>query len=163
MTTTRTATATGLVLTAAVSLAALTACSDTNGEPPSSAASKASSAAASLASEASGAFASATAEAGRRLAEVKDGVDARDEVRLSAPSAAPDGRTTVGVTARNTAGSAKSFAVQVTYKDQHGKPVDAVVVTLKDVPAGATSTATARSTHTLPARTTTTVTTALRY
>jgi hypothetical protein len=162
--------AAGAVLTAVVALGStgLTGCSGNNGT--SSTASKAASvgaqatsAVASLASQASEAIASATAEAGRRLGEVKNGVDAKDAVKLGTPSTDADGRTTVQVTADNTAGSTKSFAVQVDFKDQSGNLLDTVVVTVKDVPAGKSGTATARSNRKLSGAVKTEVGTALRY
>jgi hypothetical protein len=130
-------------LLAALALTGLTACSDD--DSPSSVASKV----ASAASRAQDAVASATAEAGRRFDGIRNGVDARDDVRLGSPATASDGRTTVEVTAANSAGSAKSFAVQVDFTDQTGKLLDAVVVTVRDVPAGGSGKATARSTHDL--------------
>lgn len=161
-----------LGLTGVVALAGLTGCSD--GNSPSATVSKAASAASSvgaeatnavssLASRASEAIASATAEAGRRLDKVKDGVDARDAVRLGTPATDSDGRTTVGITVDNTASSAKSFAVQVNFKDQGGNLLDTVVVTVSDVPAGKSGTATARSTRKLSGEVKAAVGTALRY
>ncbi|MDN0200476.1 hypothetical protein [Streptomyces sp. S.PNR 29] len=146
---------TGAALTAvaAVLATALAGCSDDDnpvGDVARSAASEASEAATSLASQAAEALASATAEAGRQLNEIKNGVDAKDDVRLGTPATASDGRTTVEVTARNTADSAKSFAVQVDFTDAGDQLIDVVVVTLKDVPAGESGRATARSTHDLP-------------
>lgn len=125
----------------ALAAAALTGCSDDT--TPSSVASKA----ASIASKASDVVASATAEAGRTFDDIKSGVDAKDDVQLGTPSEDADGRTTVEVTATNTAASGKSFAVQVDFTDGNGKLVDAVVVTVSDVPAGGSGKATARSTH----------------
>ncbi|WP_405556734.1 FxLYD domain-containing protein [Streptomyces canus] len=90
-----------------------------------------------------------TAEAGRRFDDVKSGVDARDDVRLGTPATASDGRTTVEVTATNSADSAKSFTVEVDFTDRDGKLLDAVVLTVSDVPAGGTGKGTARSTHDL--------------
>ncbi|MDF3302981.1 FxLYD domain-containing protein [Streptomyces tropicalis] len=130
---------------------------------PSGTASKAASAASSLASQANGVLASATAEAGRRLDEIKGGVDARSAVRLGAPQTASDGRTTVPVTATNTTDSTKSFAVQVNFKDSGGNLLDTVVVTVGDVPAGKSAEATARSTHKLSGQVKPEVGTALRY
>lgn len=150
--------------TAAVALAALaglSGCSD--GDSPSSTASKAASAASSLASRASGTVASATAEAGRRLDEVKNGVNVKDDVSLGAPATDSSGRTTVEVTARNTASATKSFAVQVSFKDPDGKLLDMVVVTVSDVSAGGTGTATARSTHKLSGQPEPSLGRALRY
>ena len=121
----------------------LTACSDD--DSPSSVASKV----ASAASRAGEAVSSATAEAGRRFDDIKNGADARDDVRLGTPATASDGRTTVEVTATNSADSAKSFTVEVDFTDRNGKLLDAVVLTVPDVPAGGTGKGTARSTHDL--------------
>ncbi|MCX4858679.1 FxLYD domain-containing protein [Streptomyces canus] len=134
-------TTTALLTTLA--LTGLTACSDD--DSPSSVASKV----ASAASRAGEAVSSATAEAGRRFDDIKNGVDARDDVRLGTPDTASDGRTTVEVTATNSADSAKSFTVEVDFTDQDGKLLDAVVLTVSDVPAGGTGKGTARSTHDL--------------
>ncbi|MET9455012.1 FxLYD domain-containing protein [Streptomyces canus] len=126
-----------------LALTGLTACSDE--DSPSSVASKV----ASAASRAGEAVSSATAEAGRRFDDIKNGADARDDVRLGAPATASDGRTTVEVTATNSADSAKSFTVEVDFTDKNGKLLDAVVLTVSDVPAGGTGKGTARSTHDL--------------
>ncbi|MEU6535661.1 hypothetical protein [Streptomyces sp. NPDC047000] len=147
----------------------LTGCSDNNS--PSSTASKAASAASSLASQgasaasslasqaasagsslssqAASALASATAEAGQKLDEIKNGTNVKSDVTLGTPATGSDGRTTVQVTVRNTAGSTKSFAVEVTFRDSGGGLLDVVIVTLSDVPAGKSADATARSTHQL--------------
>ncbi|MBT2468882.1 hypothetical protein J7E97_13600 [Streptomyces sp. ISL-66] len=144
--------AAGVGLVVLVSAAA--GCSD--GDGPSAAASEAASAVASAgavvssaASEASDAVESAAAVAKDKLSEVKDGIDAKDDVTLGAPAKDADGRTTVSVSAKNTEGSPKSFAVQVDFKDEGGKLLDTVVVTVSDVAANATGEGTARSTHTL--------------
>ncbi|MDH6569005.1 hypothetical protein M2160_004026 [Streptomyces sp. SAI-117] len=144
-------------LVAALALTGLTACSDD--DSPSSVASKV----ASAASRAGDAVASATAEAGRRLDGIKNGADAKDDVRLGSPATASDGRTTVAVTAANSAGSAKSFAVQVDFTDRAGKLVDVVVLTVPDVPAGGSGKGTARSTHDLPGDVRAKVSRAVRY
>ncbi|WP_367321889.1 hypothetical protein [Streptomyces sp. HUAS ZL42] len=150
--------ATGVALAV---LALLTGCSDD--ESPSSVASKAASAAESLGSRAGEALESATAEAGRRLDEVQNGVDAKDEITLGTPATDGDGRTTVEVTADNTADSTKSFAVQVDFEDPGGNLLDTVVVTVSDVPAGKSAKATARSTHALSGEVKAKVERALRY
>ncbi|WP_329597930.1 hypothetical protein OIE43_20425 [Streptomyces pseudovenezuelae] len=144
-------------LLTALALTGLTACSDD--DTPSSVASKV----ASAASRAGDTVASATAEAGRRFDDIKNGVDAKDAVRLGRPVTASDGRTTVGVTAANSAAGAKSFAVQVDFTDGSGKLLDAVVVTVPDVPAGGTGKGTARSTHRLSGDVRAKVSRAVRY
>jgi predicted secreted protein len=159
--------AAGAALTAVVAVlaTALTGCSD--GQDPAdvarSAASEASKAATSLASQGAEALASATADAGRRLDEIHNGVDAKEDVRLGSPATDASGRTTVEVTARNTADSAKSFAVQVNFTDPGDQLVDTVVVTVRDVPAGESGRGTARSTHDLPGDVAAVVARAVRY
>ncbi|MDX3532463.1 FxLYD domain-containing protein [Streptomyces sp. ID05-39B] len=141
-------------------LTALTGCSDE--DSPSGVASRAESAAASLASRATEGFASATAEAGRRLDGIKGGVDAKDDVKAGAPKADGD-RSTVEVTATNTDDTTRSFSVQVDFTDAGGKWLDTVLVTVPDVPAGRTGTATARSTHQLSGEVKAEVPRAVRY
>ncbi|WP_162684297.1 hypothetical protein [Streptomyces populi] len=148
-----------LAVSVVAALAAqLTACSDDSS--PSDAASKAASAAskaasaaskaASAATEAGDALASATAEAGRKFDEFKSGADAKDEVK-TAGTASPgsDGRVTAEVTATNPTSSAKSYVVQVDFRDQSGNLLDTTVVTVDDVPAGGSENATARSNRSL--------------
>ncbi|GLP65913.1 hypothetical protein TUSST3_25330 [Streptomyces sp. TUS-ST3] len=154
---TRWTTAALVTALALTGLTGLTACSDENS--PSSVASKV----ASAASRAGDAVSSATAEAGRRFDDIKNGVDAKADVRLGTPATASDGRTTVAVTATNSADSSKSFAVQVDFTDKNGKLLDAVVVTVPDVPAGGSGKGTARSTHDLSGDVRAKVSRAVRY
>ncbi|MEU3253115.1 hypothetical protein [Streptomyces sp. NPDC006997] len=159
--------AAGAALVAAVLAGtALTGCSGDDGgdeDTPAQSVSDAASAVESAASGIGDLWASATAEAGRQLDEITEGVDVKDDVRLGTPATDDDGRTTVGITVRNTADSEKSFAVQVDFTDPDGGFVDAVVVNVPDVPAGKTATATARSTHDLPAGSTAKTARAVRY
>ncbi|MEU4871886.1 FxLYD domain-containing protein [Streptomyces sp. NPDC021608] len=163
----------GVLLTAAAlcCAAGLTSCS--GDDSPSSVASKAASAAqsvgsrataaaSSLASQASEAYASATAEVNRRFDEIKGGVDAKDDVKLGTPGSDGD-RSTVQVTVTNSAGSTKSFAVQVDFEDSGGNRLDTVLVTVSDVPAGKTGTATARSNRELSGEVKTQTARAVRY
>ncbi|MEU9304615.1 hypothetical protein [Streptomyces sp. NPDC048269] len=117
----------------------------------------------SAASEASDTVESAAAVAKDKLSGVKNGIDAKDDVRLGEPTTDSEGRTTVSVSARNSDGSKKSFAVQVNFKDEGGKLLDTVVVTIPDVAAQATGEGTARSTHTLSGTVKAETGTALRY
>ncbi|MCX4776148.1 hypothetical protein [Streptomyces sp. NBC_01264] len=144
-------------------------CSDGGGDP-STAVSKAASAVESAgaavesaASEASDAAASAAAVAKDKLSEVKDGVDAKNEVTLGAPSADGAGHATVPVSVRNTDGSAKSFAVQVNFKDEGGNLLDTVVVTIPDVAPDSTGEGTARSNRSPSGTVKAETGTALRY
>ncbi|MFF0161546.1 hypothetical protein ACFYRY_28995 [Streptomyces sp. NPDC005263] len=171
-----TAALTGLALTG-LGLAALTGLAGCSGnDSASSTVSEAESAArsvgkeataaasslASEASEASSALASATAEVGRKLDDIKGGANAKGSVGLGEPTTADD-RTTVQVIAANSTDSTKSFAVQVDFTDQSGKLLDAVVVTVSDVPAGDSGKATARSNRQLTGKVRTEVARAVRY
>ncbi|WP_149182547.1 FxLYD domain-containing protein [Streptomyces sp. TRM49041] len=138
-------------------------CGENDTGSPSDLASRATATAASLASGAAEALESATAEAGRKLEEIKGGIDAEDEVTLGDVTADDDGRSTVEVTARNTADSVKSFAVQVDFRDPQGNLLDVVIVTVTDVADGATKRATARSNRTLSGDVKAEVGTAVRY
>ncbi|MFF5496046.1 hypothetical protein [Streptomyces aquilus] len=145
-----------VTVAALTALTALTGCSDD--DTPSSVASKA----ASVASRATEVFASATAEAGKKFDDVKNGVDVKDDVTLGTPRTGSDGRTTVEITVRNTADSQRSFLVQVNFKDG-GDLADAAAVTVSDVPAGGTRKATARSNRELSGTVRTEVARAVRY
>ncbi|GHA90253.1 hypothetical protein ACIQRS_13100 [Streptomyces termitum] len=155
-------TAAGGLLAGAV-LMGTAGCSDDGDNPVSGAASEAASAAASAAQGVSDAASEAADKAEKQLSEIKDGVDARDEVKLGDAATDADGRTTVPLTVRNTDGSTRSFAVQVEFKDGDGKLLDTVVVTVSDVPGGQSKDGTARSTHKLSGTVTPSVGTALRY
>ncbi|MFE2534342.1 hypothetical protein [Streptomyces sp. NPDC059371] len=162
-----------LAVSVVAALAAqLTACSDDSS--PSSTASKAASAAsraasavseaASAATEAGDALASATAEAGRKFDEFKGGADAKGEVKIDGTaSPGSDGRLTVGVTATNPTSSAKSYVVQVDFRDQSGNLLDTTVVSVNDVAAGASKDGTARSNRSLTGDVKTGVARAVRH
>ncbi|MEU9731084.1 FxLYD domain-containing protein [Streptomyces sp. NPDC048002] len=115
----------------AVALGGLTGCSED--DLPEGVSSRAASAASSLASEAE-----------NKLNEIKDGADAKDDVKLGDTGADGD-RVTVPVTVENTDDSTKSFAVQVDFTDADGNRLDTVVVTVSDVAGGESKEATARS------------------
>ncbi|MEV7346651.1 hypothetical protein [Streptomyces sp. NPDC093544] len=153
----------GLILAAAATAALampLTGCSDDT--TPSGAASKAASAASSLASEAGDALASATAEAGQKFDEFKNGVNAKGDVKVGDVSTDSDGRSTAKVTITNSASSSRSYAVQIDFRDQSGNLLDTAVVTVDDVAAGAAKDATARSNRTLSGEVTAVVARAVR-
>lgn len=167
----RTAALTATCAAALLGLTVLTGCSDE--DSPSGVASRAASAAesardeataaaSSLASRATEGFASATAEAGRRLDEIKGGTEAKDDVKAG-PAKTDGDRTTAEVTATNTDGTTRSFSVQVDFTDQDGTWRDTVVVTVSDVPAGKSGTATARSNRQLSGEVKAEVKRAVRY
>ncbi|MFJ9724832.1 hypothetical protein ACIRP3_18990 [Streptomyces sp. NPDC101209] len=164
---------TAVALLMACAVAGVSSCSDNSStttparskaaSAASAAASAASSAVASLASQGTSALASASAEAKRRLDEVKNGTNAKDDVSLGAPASAGDGRITVPVTVHNTANSAKSFVVQVSLNDSKGHLLDTCVVTVDNVAAGKDGNATARSNRKLSGPVRAEVARALRY
>ncbi|MFJ1612856.1 MULTISPECIES: hypothetical protein [unclassified Streptomyces] len=132
-----------VLLTTAVAATAV-GCSDDGGSA-STAASKAASAAASAASRGSDVVASATAAAGEKLKGFKNGVNAKGDVKVRTPGTGPDGHADAKVTVTNGADSAKSYAVQINFRDPKGNLLDAVVVTVDDVGPKASKEATARS------------------
>ncbi|WP_030245205.1 MULTISPECIES: hypothetical protein [unclassified Streptomyces] len=150
----------GAVLTFALGAAVLTGC---GGDSPSDTAREAESAVGSIASQASEAVESATAEAGRRLDDIKDGVDVKGDARVAAPTVGSDGRARAEVTVRNTDDSARSFAVQVNFTDAGGALTDTVIVTVNSVQAGDSATATAHSTRDLSDEVRAEVARAVRY
>jgi hypothetical protein len=150
----RTRGTTSALLTTAALAAALTATACSDEDTPASVS--------SAASKAASALASATAEAGRQLDEIKGGIDAKDAVTLGGPTS-DDGRTAVEVSARNTTGSTRSFAVQVDFSDEDGNRLDSVVVTVSDVPGDRTGKATARSNRELSGEVKAEVARAVRY
>ncbi|MFE9764901.1 hypothetical protein ACFYPC_10265 [Streptomyces sp. NPDC005808] len=136
----------GLILGAAATAALaapLTGCSDDT--TPSGVASAAS----SIASEAGDALASATAEAGQKFDEFKNGVNAKGDVKVSDVSTDSDGRSAAKVTVTNSTSSSKSYAVQIDFRDRSGNLLDTAVVTVDAVAAGAAKDATVRSNRTL--------------
>ncbi|MEU0172097.1 hypothetical protein ABZ178_01880 [Streptomyces massasporeus] len=157
----RTRWATGGAALALALPAVLIGCS--GDDTPADAASKAESAVGSIASGASEAIESATAEAGRRLDDIQDGIDVKGDVRIGTPVAGSDGRVRAEVTVRNSDDSTRSFAVQVDFKSSGGDLVDTVIVTVDHVQAGESATATARSTHDLSGDVRTDVARAVRY
>ncbi|MFI7139503.1 hypothetical protein ACIBQ5_17550 [Streptomyces massasporeus] len=157
----RTRWATGGAALALALSAVLTGCS--GDDTPADTASKAESAVGSIASGASEAIESATAEAGRRLDDIQDGIDVKGDVRIGTPVTGSDGRVRAEVTVRNSDDSTRSFAVQVDFKSSGGDLVDTVIVTIEHVQAGESATATARSTHDLSGDIRTDVARAVRY
>ncbi|MEU0895897.1 hypothetical protein [Streptomyces massasporeus] len=157
----RTRWATGGAALALALSAVLTGCSGDG--TPADTASKAESAVGSIASGASEAIESATAEAGRRLDDIQDGIDVKGDVRIGTPVAGSDGRVRAEVTVRNSDDSTRSFAVQVDFKSSGGDLVDTAIVTVDHVQAGESATATARSTHDLSGDVRTDVARAVRY
>ncbi|HLL32674.1 hypothetical protein [Streptomyces sp.] len=150
-----------LTASAAAAVLVLTGC--TGEDSPENRVGDAASAVESAASRAGDSVASATAEADRRFDDITGGLDAKSDVRLGRPATGRDDRTTVEVTVRNTAGSAKSFAVQINFTRANGDLLDTAVVKVDGVPAAGERSATARSNRSLDGDVRAEVARAVRY
>ncbi|MDF6042059.1 hypothetical protein LRD69_07745 [Streptomyces sp. JH14] len=142
------------VLLTAVVVSAAAACTDDGGSP-SGAVSEAASAVASVA-------ASASAAAQEKLEGFKNGVNAGKDVKAGAVTE-QGGRATTKITVTNSADSAKSYIVQINFRDPGGNLLDTAVVTVDDVQPGTPKDATVRSNRTLVGDVTAEVGRALRH
>ncbi|MFI7340428.1 hypothetical protein ACIBUY_21160 [Streptomyces sp. NPDC050085] len=140
----------GATLLATVLAVAVAGCSDSDTSPS------------DAASKAADVVASATADAQKQLDEVKDSVNAKDDVKLG-DVAKDDGRATVPVTVSNGQSSTQSYVVMVNFRDSGGNMLDTVVLKVNDVEAGKSKDATARSHRTLDGDVTADVARALRH
>ena len=156
----RTAAAVG---TALLLGAALSGCGSGSGGSVSSAASAVQSAASGVVSQGAAALASASAAASSALARVKDGLDAKNHVKLGGTTTDPDGRTSVEVSVTNTDSSTRDFVITVNFRDSGGNTLDTSVLTIKGVAAGGSGKGTAHSNRTLQGTVTAGVGAALRY
>lgn len=119
-----------------------TACSDSDVD-------KAKDRVASATAKAGEAAASATEAAASKMAEVKDGVNAKADVKTDGPIKSEDNRTTVKITATNTADKKADYTVSVNFRDADGKLLDTAVLNIKDVDSAQSKSGTARSNRTL--------------
>lgn len=150
--------AAGAVVLASLLAFSVSACGDGDSSPSdvvSSATKKAGDVAASatakageMGEKAKEAYASASASAAAKLSEVKDGIDAKDEVKVGDVKTDQD-RSAAEVTASNKQSKTQSYVVQVNFRDDGGNLLDTVVVTVKDVAAGKDGTAVAKSNRAL--------------
>lgn len=149
------------VLLTAVVASAAAACTDDGGSPAGTV-SKAASAVASAASRGGDVAASASAAAQEKLQNFKNGVNAGKDVKAGAVTE-QGGRATTKITVTNGTGSAKSYIVQINFRDSGGNLLDSTVVTVDDVRPGTPKDATARSNRTLAGDVTAEVGRALRH
>ncbi|MFB7663309.1 hypothetical protein ACFC1R_05070 [Kitasatospora sp. NPDC056138] len=170
----RTAVVVAAVLCAGAGVAGCSSSSRPVGSPASSAAAAAQSALASgasqlasaaggLASAAASAIASARAAASSALAGVKGGLDAREDVTIGEVVTGSDDRTDAPLTITNHQSTPGRYTIEVDFKDQSGKLLDAVVVSVPELAPGATTDAAARSHRELSGPVTAEVGAALRY
>jgi cytoskeletal protein RodZ len=151
--------ATGAAVIASLLAFSVSACSEENKDKASNAVSDATQKAGEAASSATAkaeetggrakeSYASASASASARMSEVKDGMDAKDEVVAGEMKADGD-RSAVEITASNKQPKKQSYVVQVNFRDAGGNLLDVAVVNVKDVEPGKDAKATARSNRTL--------------
>lgn len=114
------------------------------------------------ANEATTKAAEAAASASARMGEIKNGVEAGEDVKIGDAETAGD-RTSAEITVKNSTDEQASYAVTVNFRDQAGDLKDTTVVTVEDVPAGQSKTGTARSNRSLPDNATAEVGKALRH
>ncbi|MFB7311169.1 hypothetical protein [Streptomyces sp. NPDC056192] len=148
-----------MLLTAVVASAAA-ACTDDGS--PAGTVSKAASAVESAASRGGDVVASASAAAQEKLQNFKNGVNAGKDVKAGAVTE-QGGRATAKITVTNSTESAKSYIVQINFRDPSGNLLDSTVVTVDDVQPGTPKDATARSNRTLAGDVTAEVGRALRH
>lgn len=159
--TTRFARGVGAVLLTAAVVSAAAACTN-EGSSPSGTASKAASAVESVASRGGDVAAAASAAAQKKLEGFKNGVNAGKDVKAGAVTE-QGGRATTKITVTNSTDSAKSYIVQINFRDPSGNLLDASVVTVDDVQPGTAKDATARSNRSLTGALTAEVARALRH
>ncbi|MFI8963375.1 FxLYD domain-containing protein [Streptomyces sp. NPDC053493] len=105
---------------------------------------------------------SATAEAAEQMNRIKDGVDAKDEVKAG-PAGQDGDRTVAEITATNPKDKTADYTVRVDFRDAGGNLLDTVVLNIDDVPPGQSRTGRARSNRSLGGDTTAGVAQALRH
>ncbi|MFJ1758103.1 FxLYD domain-containing protein [Kitasatospora sp. NPDC088134] len=126
-------------------------------------ASAASSATAAIGSAAASLGASAQAAASSALAGVKGGLDATADVAAGTASTDGEGKVVVPLTVTNHGSQSGKYTIQVNFQDGSGNLLDAAVVNVPELAAGASAQATARSNRALNGTVTPAVANALRY
>ncbi|WP_190093938.1 FxLYD domain-containing protein [Streptomyces melanogenes] len=112
---------------------------------------------------AASAMASASAAAESEMAKIRNGIDAKADVRAESPETGSDGLTTARLTVVNSTAERHDYTVQVNFKDKNGNVLDTVLLSVKDVGAGESKPATARSTHPLTGASVAEVANAVRH
>ncbi|MGW7085317.1 FxLYD domain-containing protein [Streptomyces sp. NPDC054871] len=128
--------------TAALLALATTACSDSDVD-------KVKDRAASATAKAGEAVASATEAAASKMAEVKDGVDAKGDVKVDGPTTSENDRATAKITATNTTDKKADYTISVNFRDGDGNLLDTAVLNITDIDANKSKSATARSNRSL--------------
>ncbi|MFF1507111.1 hypothetical protein [Streptomyces sp. NPDC058326] len=110
----------------------------------------------------SSATAAVASAAQDKMNEVKDGVNARGDVKAG-PTSTDGDRTVAEITATNPKDKDADYTVMVTFRDGEGNFLDSVVVTIDGVGPGASKSGTARSNRTLSGDTRAEIAQALRH
>ncbi|MGW5734855.1 MULTISPECIES: FxLYD domain-containing protein [Streptomyces] len=139
---TRLTTAAALATTAALLTLTTTACSDSDVD-------KAKDRAASATAKAGEAVSSATEAAASKMAEVKDGVDAKGDVKVDGPTKNEDDRTTAKITVTNSKDKKADYTISVNFRDSDGNLMDTAVLNITDVEPDQQKSGTARSNRSL--------------
>ncbi|MEU6983849.1 hypothetical protein ABZ946_10500 [Streptomyces sp. NPDC046324] len=110
----------------------------------------------------SSATAAAASAAEEKMNQVKDGVNATDNVKAGATGTEGD-RTTAEITATNPTDSNADYTVWVNFRDEDGNLLDAAVLNIDGVEPAGSKTGTARSNRTLSGATKAEIQQALRH
>ncbi|MEU3604070.1 hypothetical protein AB0E83_01165 [Streptomyces sp. NPDC035033] len=110
----------------------------------------------------SSAASSVASAAQRKMDRIKDGANATGDLRAGETSADGD-RTVATVTATNPEDGTADYTVMVTFRDDGGNLLDAVVLTLDGVAPGTSKSGTARSNRALEGATRAEIVRALRH
>ncbi|MFE5615385.1 FxLYD domain-containing protein [Streptomyces sp. NPDC056470] len=110
----------------------------------------------------SSATAAAASAAQEKMNQVKDGVNATDNVKAGATQTDGD-RTTAEITATNPTDRNADYTVWVNFRDSDGNLLDAAVLNIDGVEPGGSKTGTARSNRSLSGETKAEIQQALRH
>lgn len=156
----------GVALLAVVGLSAA-GCGSGSSSAGSGAASQASSAISTLASQGgsavSQAASSASSAASSALAQITDGATATSDVTAGPVTIGSDSRAETQLTVTNPTPDSHDYTIAVAFDDSAGSLQDAAAVTVSNVPAHGTATATAHSHRNLSGALTAKVTAAIRH
>ncbi|WMX46182.1 hypothetical protein [Streptomyces roseicoloratus] len=110
----------------------------------------------------SSATAAVASAAQRQMDEIKDGVNAKADVKAG-PTSVDGDRTVAEITATNPKDKTADYTVMVNFRDTQGNLLDAVVLNIDGVEAGRSRTGTARSNRTLSGDTEAEIAQAVRH
>ncbi|MFI6093278.1 FxLYD domain-containing protein [Streptomyces sp. NPDC051218] len=91
----------------------------------------------------------ATEAAASKMADVKDGVDAKGDVRVDGSTKSDGDRTTAEITATNKTTKKADYTISVNFRDGDGNLLDTAVLNITDIDPNQSKSATARSNRSL--------------